>query len=169
MNDRPRVTVNGTYSPKFERVRDAFEHNFQKRNEVGAAVAIWVDGELAVNLWGGSTDTAKQQPWQQDTLASIFSGSKALTSTCIHLLADRGELDLNAPVADYWPEFAQAGKQDITVAMVMGHRSGVIGPRTRLTPKRPSTGTSCALTSQKPNPGGSQAPRRAITCVASAS
>ena len=136
MNDRPRVTVNGSYSPKFERVRDAFEGNFQERNEVGAAVAVWVDGELAVNLWGGATDTAKQQPWQQDTLASIFSGSKALTSTCIHLLADRGELDLNAPVAEYWPEFAQAGKQDITVAMVLGHRSGVIGPRTRLTPEQ---------------------------------
>lgn len=81
MNNRPRVTVNGSYSPKFERVRDAFEGNFQERNEVGAAVAVWVDGELAVNLWGGATDTAKQQPWQQDTLASIFSGSKALTST----------------------------------------------------------------------------------------
>ena len=134
MNDHPRVTVNGSCSPGFERVRDAFETNFRQRNEVGAAVAIWVDGELAVNLWGGTADAANKRPWQEDTLASIFSGSKALTSTCIHLLADRGELDLQAPVAEYWPEFAQAGKQDITVAMVMGHRSGVIGPRTRLTP-----------------------------------
>ena len=134
MNDHRRVTVNGSCSPKFERVRDAFETNFRERDEVGAAVAVWVDGELAVNLRGGTTDAAGERPWQEDTLASIFSGSKALTSTCIHLLADRGELDLQAPVAEYWPEFAQAGKQDITVAMVLGHRSGVIGPRTRLTP-----------------------------------
>jgi CubicO group peptidase (beta-lactamase class C family) len=135
VHDHPRVAVNGSCSPVFDRVRDAFEANFRERNEVGAAVAVWVDGELAVNLWGGSTEAKAQRPWQQDTLASIFSGSKALTSTCIHLLADRGELDLNSPVADYWPEFGQAGKQDITVAMVLGHRSGVIGPRTRLTPK----------------------------------
>ena len=134
MNDRPRVTVNGACSPKFERVRVAFETNFRQRNEVGAAVAVWVDGELAVNLSGGTADGARERPWHQDTLASIFSGSKALASTCIHLLADRGELDLYAPVAEYWPEFAQAGKQDITIATVLGHRSGVIGPRTRLAP-----------------------------------
>ena len=65
-------------------------------------------------------------------LASVFSGTKGLTSTCVHLLADRGELDLYAPVARYWPEFGVAGKQDITIASVLGHRSGVIGPRTRL-------------------------------------
>ena len=134
MNHHPGVTVNGSCAPGFELVRDAFETNFRERAEIGAAVAVWVDGELAVNLWGGTTDAKRRKPWQQDTLASIFSGSKALTSTCIHLLADRGELNLHSPVAEYWPEFAQAGKQDITVAMVMGHRSGVIGPRTRLTP-----------------------------------
>ena len=134
MSDHSGDTVNGSCAPRFERVRDAFEHNFHHRDEIGAAVAVWVDGDLAVNLWGGSADAAGQRPWQDDTLASIFSASKALTSTCIHLLADRGELDLHSPVAEYWPEFAQAGKQDITVAMVMGHRSGVIGPQTRLTP-----------------------------------
>ena len=136
MNDQPGVAVNGSCAPGFERVQDAFETNFSDRNEIGAAVAVWVDGDLAVNLWGGSADAAATKPWQDHTLASIFSASKALTSTCIHLLADRGELDLGAPVAKYWPEFAQAGKQDITVAMVMGHRSGAIGPRTRLTPRQ---------------------------------
>lgn len=133
MNSPPRV--NGSCASGFECVRDAFESNFLGRNEIGAAVAVWVDGELAVNLWGGSIDASTTTPWQNNTLASVFSGSKALTSTCIHLLADRGELDLHAPVAKYWPEFAQAGKQDITIATVMGHRSGVIGPRTRLTPE----------------------------------
>lgn len=125
----PPVTIEGAHAPEFDRVRAAFEHNFTARDEVGAAVAVWVDGQLVVNLWGGHADAARRRPWRQDTLASVFSGSKGLTSTCVHLLADRGELDLDAPVARYWPEFGQAGKEDITVAMVLGHRSGVIGPR----------------------------------------
>ncbi|MGV0770215.1 serine hydrolase domain-containing protein [Mycobacterium syngnathidarum] len=126
----PATTViAGTCAPEFTRVRDAFEDNFAHRREVGAAVAVWVEGDLVVNLWGGSADAAGTRPWRQDTLASVYSGSKGLASTCIHLLADRGEIDLDAPVARYWPEFGQAGKQDITIAMVLGHRSGVIGPR----------------------------------------
>jgi CubicO group peptidase (beta-lactamase class C family) len=126
------VPIDGACASGFERVRDAFAANFTERADVGAAVAVWVDGDLVVNLWGGYADAARRRPWRSDTLASIYSGSKGLTSTCIHLLADRGELDLQAPVARYWPEFGRAGKQDITLAMVLGHRSGVIGPRTRL-------------------------------------
>ncbi|OBC15954.1 esterase [Mycobacterium sp. 852013-50091_SCH5140682] len=121
--------IAGTCLPQFIRVRDAFERNFAERGEVGAAVAVWVEGELVVNLWGGSADAAGTRPWRENTLASVFSGSKGLLSSCVHLLADRGEIDLYAPIARYWPEFAQAGKQDVTVAMVLGHRSGVIGPR----------------------------------------
>lgn len=123
------VDVRGRCAPQFERVRRAFAENFTDRDEIGAAVAVWVDGELVVDLWGGHADPARTRPWQQDTLASVYSGSKGLTSTCIHMLAERGELDLDVPVARYWPEFGQAGKQDITLAMVLGHRSGVIGPR----------------------------------------
>ena len=135
MSDQSGVNVDGSCAPGFERVRDAFEQNFIEREEIGAAVAVWVDGDLVVNLWGGSADGARQRPWREDTLASIFSGSKGLTSTCVHLLADCGEIDLHATVAKYWPEFGQAGKEAITIASVMGHRSGVIGPRTRLTPE----------------------------------
>lgn len=91
-----------------------------------------VDGDLVVNLWGGHTDAGRTRRWRQNSLASVFSGTKGLTSTCIHLLADRGEIDLDLPVAHYWPEFGQAGKQNVTVAHVLGHRSGVIGPRTPL-------------------------------------
>ncbi|WP_019969786.1 serine hydrolase domain-containing protein [Mycobacterium sp. 141] len=134
MNYHPRISADGFCATKFNKVREAFEANFRDRNEIGAAVAVWVDGDLVVNLWGGTANIDSRHPWRRNTLASIFSGSKALTSTCIHLLADRRELNLDDPVADYWPEFAQAGKQDITIAMVMGHRAGVIGPRTRLTP-----------------------------------
>jgi CubicO group peptidase (beta-lactamase class C family) len=126
------VDIHGSCASRFERVRDAFERNFALRHEIGAAVAAWVDGELVVNLWAGTADAAGTRPWQVDTLATVLSGTKGLTSTCVHQLAERGELDLNAPVARYWPEFAQAGKEDITIAMVMSHRSGVIGPRQRL-------------------------------------
>jgi CubicO group peptidase (beta-lactamase class C family) len=126
------VDIHGSCASRFERVRDAFERNFAQRHEIGAAVAAWVDGELVVNLWAGTADAAGTRPWQVDTLATVLSGTKGLTSTCVHQLVERGELDLNAPVARYWPKFAQAGKENITIAMVMSHRSGVIGPRQRL-------------------------------------
>ena len=128
--------ISGTCDGAFSAVRTAFERNFTDNNDVGAAVAVWVEGDLVVNLWGGYADSGAdggpRRPWRHNTLASVFSGTKGLTSTCLHLLADRGEIDLNAPVARYWPEFGQAGKQDITVAMVLGHRSGLIAPRTRM-------------------------------------
>ncbi|MGK2882251.1 MAG: serine hydrolase domain-containing protein [Mycobacterium sp.] len=127
------VSIEGLCAPGFERVRDAFEQNFAERNEIGAAVAAWVEGELVVNLWGGSADLATTKPWREETLVSVFSGSKGLISTCVHLLAERSELDLYEPIATYWPEFGQNGKQNITLAMVMAHRSGVIGPNARLT------------------------------------
>jgi CubicO group peptidase (beta-lactamase class C family) len=126
------AAIKGSCTPKFVGVRDAFGRNFALRGEVGAAVAVWVDGDLVVNLWGGSADAAGTRPWQENTLTTVLSGTKGLSATCVHQLADRGELDLQAPVARYWPEFGQAGKQDITLAMVMSHRSGVIGPRTRM-------------------------------------
>ncbi len=126
------IPIGGACAAGFGAVRDAFEANFTSRDEVGAAVAVWVDGDLVVNLWGGYADARRRRRWRQDTLASVFSGTKGLTSTCVHLLADRGELNLHAPVARYWPEFASNGKQDITIASVLGHRSGVIGPRTRM-------------------------------------
>lgn len=128
------MPITGHCAPEFAEVRAEFERNFAMRGEVGAAVAAWVDGELVVNLWGGWKDQNRQNPWREDTLASVYSGSKGLTSTCVHLLAERGVIDLSAPVATYWPEFAQAGKQDITVAMVLSHRSGVIGPQRRMGP-----------------------------------
>ena len=78
MHDACGVPIDGSCLPGFERVRDAFETNFSARDEIGAAVAVWVDGQLVVNLWGGYADAAGRRPWQEDTLASIFSGSKGL-------------------------------------------------------------------------------------------
>ena len=87
---------------------------------------------MVVNLWAGTADAAGTRPWQVDTLGTVLSGTKGVTSTCVHQLVERGELDLDAPIAHYWPEFGQAGKKDITIRMVMSHRSGAIGPRKRL-------------------------------------
>jgi len=126
------VDIQGMCAPRFARVRDAFEQNFAVRDELGAAAAAWVDGELVVNLWAGTADAAGARPWREDTLATVLSGTKGLISTCVHQLVERGEVDLHAPVARYWPEFGQAGKEGITLAMVMSHRSGVIGPRIRM-------------------------------------
>ena len=122
LNEEHPVNVNieGSCAPRFKKVRAAFERNFSERSEVGAATAIWVEGELVVNLWGGSADAAGTTPWRENTLAPIYSGTKGLTSTCVHLLVDRGELDLDAPVTAYWPEFGQAGKADVTVRQLLG-------------------------------------------------
>src|ERR1700733_5055208 len=126
------MAIHGSCATRFDGVRRAFAQNFMQGKEIGAAVAAWVDGELVVNLWAGTADEAGSTPWQGDTLSTGLSGTNGPPSTCVHQLVERGDLDLNAPVARYWPEFAQAGKEDITLGMVMSHRSGVIGPRQRM-------------------------------------
>lgn len=123
------VDIHGSYAPAYQRVAEEFERNFTARGELGAAVAAFVDGELVVDLWGGWIDPAGTRPWHVDTLSTVLSGTKGITSTCVHHLVERGVLELDAPIARYWPEFAQAGKADVTLAMVLSHRSGVIGPR----------------------------------------
>ncbi|MEU2789395.1 serine hydrolase domain-containing protein [Streptomyces sp. NPDC007100] len=129
------ATVQGICAPGFEGVRGEFERNFAERGEVGAAVAVTLDGEFVVDLWGGYADAGGARPWQRDTLVNVYSTSKGMTALCAHLLADRGELDLDAPVARYWPEFAQAGKADVPVRWLLSHRAGLVGPRERLTPE----------------------------------
>ncbi|UKY53443.1 serine hydrolase domain-containing protein [Streptomyces inhibens] len=131
-----RATVNGHCAPGFARVREAFERNFSVHGDVGAAVTVTVDGEAVVDLWGGHTDAAGTRAWEHDTLVNVYSTSKGMTALCAHLLADRGELDLDAPVARYWPEFAQAGKQDIPVRWLLSHRAGLIAPREPLSAGR---------------------------------
>jgi len=121
-----KINIQGSCAHGFEKVSTAFERNFVENGEVGAAVAVWVEGELVVNLWGGWADAAGTKPWREDTLAAVYSGTKGLTSTCVHLLADRGEIDLDAPVAAYWPEFGQAGKSSTTVRQLLSHQSGAI-------------------------------------------
>jgi CubicO group peptidase (beta-lactamase class C family) len=119
--------INGTCAAGFEPVRDAFAANFAERDEIGASVAVAVRGEPVVNLWAGWADPGRTRAWQQDTLTNVWSTTKAMTSLCAHILMDRGELDPDAPVVRYWPEFAAGGKSGITVRQIMSHQSGLTG------------------------------------------
>ena len=98
--------VRGECAPRFAKVREAFEANFAAGREVGASFAVTLHGEPVVDLWGGFADAARTRPWQRDTIVNVFSTTKAMTALCAHLLVDRGRLDLDAPVARLWPEFA---------------------------------------------------------------
>jgi CubicO group peptidase (beta-lactamase class C family) len=117
--------INGTVAPGFERVRDAFAANFEKHGDVGAACSVYHRGKKVVDLWGGLADVDSGRPWEEDSLVLVFSSTKGATAICAHLLAQRGELDLDAPVAQYWPEFAAAGKKDIPVRWLLSHRVGL--------------------------------------------
>ena len=126
---RPAPLVHGHCDARFAAVRTAFEENFQGRGELGAAVAVTLDGETVVDLWGGWADAARTRPWERETLVNVWSTSKGPTSLCAHVLADRGLLDLDAPVAAYWPEFAAAGKESVLVRHLLSHRAGLAGLR----------------------------------------
>lgn len=119
------MTVRGTCDPRFELVHAAFERNFAARGEVGASVCVTIDGETVVDLWGGTADPATGQQWERDTIGVVWSCTKGATALCAHVLASRGRLDLDAPVAQYWPEFAAHGKEAITVAMLLSHQAGL--------------------------------------------
>jgi CubicO group peptidase (beta-lactamase class C family) len=122
-----QVQISGTCKPGFEPVRDAFAANFAERGEIGASVAVVAGGETVVDLWAGWADPARTREWQADTLTNVWSTTKAMTSLCAHLLIDRGELDPDAPVARYWPEFADSGKAEMPVRWLLCHQSGLTG------------------------------------------
>ena len=112
-------------APGFERVRDVFGDNFENNGDVGAALCVYRHGRKVVDLWGGLADSGTGRPWARDTLQLVYSATKAATATCAHLLAQRGELDLDRPAAHYWPEFAAQGKADIPVRWLLSHRAGL--------------------------------------------
>jgi CubicO group peptidase (beta-lactamase class C family) len=121
--------VHGHCDARFAAVREAFEENFRERGELGAAVAVTVDGATVVDLWGGWADAAGTRPWERDTLVNVWSTTKGPVALCAHILADRGLLDFDAPVAAYWPAFAAAGKEKVLVRHLLSHRAGLSGLR----------------------------------------
>jgi CubicO group peptidase (beta-lactamase class C family) len=119
------MSTSGQCDTRFSAVRNEFERNFAERGDVGAAVCVTVDGETVVDLWGGVADPATGREWDRDTIGVIWSCTKGATALCAHVLVARGALDLDAPVARYWPEFAKNGKDAITVRMALAHQAGL--------------------------------------------
>lgn len=119
------MEVHGYCDERFANVRDEFEKNFTERGDVGGSFAATIEGEYVVDLWGGHRNADKTLPWEEDTIVNVYSTSKTMTFLSILILADRGELDLYAPVADYWPEFCSNGKAGITITNLLSHSAGL--------------------------------------------
>lgn len=120
------MQVNGTCDAKFEAVQAAFVNNFSEGTEQGASLCVSVGGEVVVDIWGGERNDAGD-PWEADTIVNVYSTTKTMAAICMHMLADRGQLDFDAPVADYWPEFGAHGKEAVLVSHVMAHSAGLSG------------------------------------------
>jgi CubicO group peptidase (beta-lactamase class C family) len=121
------TAVEGTCSQRFEAVRAALAEKLASDEELGASIVVNVDGVTAVDIWGGYKDEAKTTPWTRDTITNVWSSTKTVTNLAALMLVDRGLLDVHAPVARYWPEFAANGKEGIEVRHLLAHTSGVSG------------------------------------------
>lgn len=117
--------LRGEVAPGFEEVASEFERNFAKRGEVGAACAVYHEGRKVVDLWGGYRDRESLAPWEEDTLVLVFSATKGISALTVALAHSRGLIDYDEKVATYWPEFAQNGKENITVRQLLGHQAGL--------------------------------------------
>jgi CubicO group peptidase (beta-lactamase class C family) len=129
------MDIKGEVKPGYEGVRDAFSANFSSHGDVGAAFCLYVKGRKVVDIWAGVADVKRGRSWDENTLTLVYSTSKGVTAICAHLLAQRGQLDLDAPVVDYWPEFGQAGKSRIPVRWLLSHRAGLPTIDGHLTPQ----------------------------------
>ncbi len=123
--DGKEFAIEGSCDPQFAPVRSAFETNYATEEEVGSCVSVVVDGKPVVDLWGGWRDKACSQPWERDTIVCMMSVCKGVSAITFNMLVDRGLIDLDAPIAKYWPEFAQAGKEKIPVRYALDHRAGL--------------------------------------------
>ncbi len=121
------MTVDGAWGPKFEALAELLARNVADGTERGASICVVQDGEVLVDMWGGWADLESTIPWERDTITPVWSISKTMTNLAAMVLADRGDIDVEAPVATYWPEFAAAGKEEVTVAHLLAHSSGVSG------------------------------------------
>jgi CubicO group peptidase (beta-lactamase class C family) len=119
------ILIHGFCDKKFEPVKEAFLKNFEEGLEVGASFAATVKGKFVIDLWAGHADAEKIRPWGKDTIVNVYSTTKIMTALCTLMLVDRGFIDIDAPVAKYWPEFAQAGKEKIPVKYLLSHSSGL--------------------------------------------
>ncbi|MGD9995943.1 MAG: serine hydrolase domain-containing protein [Ilumatobacteraceae bacterium] len=119
--------VEGTCDARFEAMRDILQRNIDSGDDLGASVAVALNGEIVVDMWGGWADPERTRPWSSDTITNVWSSTKTMMALTALVLADRGQLDLDAPAAEYWPEFAANGKADVRVRQLLSHTSGVSG------------------------------------------
>ncbi len=144
--------IDGHCDERFEPVRTALRDSLQAGTDVGASVAVFVDGQPVVDLWGGSLDEAGTAPWQRDSIANVWSTTKTMTFVCALMLADRGQLAFDAPVRRYWPELAAGGKEAVEVRHLLGHTAGLSGWSEPLAPEDLADWERCcdALAAQQP-------------------
>ena len=121
------MEIHGFCNEPFAKVRETFETNFERRGDVGASFALSLEGEMVVDLWAGHRDAAQTLPWEENTIVNVYSTTKTMAALCLLVLADRGQVDFEAPVAQYWPEFAQNGKEDVRLKHFMSHSAGLPG------------------------------------------
>src|SRR5262245_41731528 len=126
MSDQP-LALGGTCSARFEPLRELFAAKLESGEDLGASVAVNIDGEMVVDLWGGWADQARTVPWTENTITNVFSTTKAMTALAALVLVDRGQLDLDATVASYWPEFAARGKAGVKVRHLLPQTPGGSG------------------------------------------
>src|ERR1700689_3817013 len=119
------VPLTGSFDPKYERVVDAFMANYREEDEVGSGLHIVRNGESVVDIWGGWRDGTRTREWQRDTLVCVMSVSKGIAAIAFNMLIDRGLVDIDEPVASYWPEFAANGKERLPVRYLLDHRAGL--------------------------------------------
>jgi len=156
------AVIQGDYDERFSAVCDALAGSLDDA-DVGASAAVYLDGELVVDVWGGYVDAERTTAWERDTITNVWSTTKTMTALCALVLADRGAIDLEAPVARYWPEFAAAGKENVLVRHVLSHTAGL--------PTLEEPTTLAASTTGRPLPrdwprrrrAGSRARQRATT------
>jgi CubicO group peptidase (beta-lactamase class C family) len=164
------TNIQGTSHAKFRAVEDALRENFERFGEIGAALCVHVDGKPVIDIWGGHADAARTRPWERDTIVNVWSTTKGIVAACAHKLVQEGKLDLEAPVARYWPEFAQAG------GVRAGGQGAAAGALPAQPPGRPrcdqrsatarlelQLGSDDGRTCEASNRGGIPAQRPAIT------
>src|SRR5262245_16934869 len=125
MSSAESQTVEGYVGPGFEPVRDAFAHNFVRRRELGGACCVYYRGEKVVDLWGGVRNEQTRDRWERDTMVIVYSATKGLAAMTLAIAHSRGWLDYDERVCTYWPEFAQQGKERITVRQLLAHQAGL--------------------------------------------
>ncbi|MHB8244708.1 MAG: serine hydrolase domain-containing protein [Acidimicrobiales bacterium] len=135
--------IHGMCAEQYKGVRDTLATSIDAGGDVGASVAVLVDGEPVVDIWGGWADADRTTPWERDTITNVWSTTKTMTFLCALMLADRGELDFHSPVARYWPEFAAGGKASVEVRHVMAHTAGLSGWTEHLDPEELADWEKC--------------------------